>query len=174
MLRSVAVCLWCACVVSACDGDTSPTLTVYAPTLLTADPATFLGNVRCGSEIRKYVVSVTDVSTGVPVDIGSSPPTDCTKLTTFGTSFGTVKVTSGRAYIAAIDGYDRDDITPEGGPDSNSRDMVDAAMMKVFPRWKTTCGEIRVAVDGEVPDTSVNPIRYPTITLGNIEVTFHG
>src|SRR6185369_10817971 len=98
MLRSVAVCLVSALVASACDDDSGSVIQLYAPTLLTADPATFLGNVRCGSELRKYVVTVFDV-TGTPQNIGSSPPTDCTKLTTFGTSFGTIRLDRGRAYI---------------------------------------------------------------------------
>jgi hypothetical protein len=174
MLRSVAVCLLGALVVSACDDGSGSVLSLYAPTLLSADPATFLGNVRCGSELRKYVVTVFDVSTGSAQNIGSSPPTDCTRLTTFGTSFGTIHVDRGRAYIAAIDGYDRDDITPEGGTGSALRKMLDASMTEVLPRWTTTCGEIIVPVDGEVPDTQLNPLRYPTITLSNIEVTFQG
>src|SRR6185369_5655707 len=105
-----------------------------------------------------------------------SPPTDCTKLTTFGTTFGlgSLKLDRGRAYIAAIDGYDRDDITPEGGAGSSLRKMLDASMTEVLPRWTTTCGDIIVAVDGEVPDTQLNPLRYPTVTLSNIEVTFQG
>jgi hypothetical protein len=176
MLRSVAVCLVGALVASACDDSSGTVLQLYAPTLLSADPATFLGDVRCGSELRKYVVTVFDVSTGTAEKLGSSPPTDCTKPTTFGTKFGsgTTKVDRGRAYIAAIDGYDRDDITPEGGTESGLRTMLDASMTEVPPRWTTTCGEIIVAVDGEVPDTQLNPLRYPTVTLSNIEVTFQG
>jgi hypothetical protein len=173
MVRSVAVLVCCACLGSACVDDSSTSTTVYAPTLLTVDPALFLGNVRCGSELRKYVVTLYDV-TETQASLGSAPPTECTKPVTFGTG----KITAGHAYTVAIDGYDRDDIVPEGASDSGSRFMVDpTTLVRVPPRWTTTCGEpLPVIPDGEAPDADaqINPLRYPTIPLQNIEVTVHG
>jgi len=171
MLRSVAVSLCCVCIASACLDDSNPSATVFAPTLLSVDPATFLGSVRCGSELQKYVVTLFEVSTGRRVSLGSSPPTDCTTRTTFGTN----KISAGNTYIAEIDGYDQVDIVPEGGNESGSRVINDRlTMTRVFPRWQTSCGEILEVIDGEVPDATLNPLRYPTIPLGNREVTFHG
>jgi hypothetical protein len=174
MVRSVAVLVCCACVGSACVDDSSTSTTLYAPTLLTVDPLTFLGTVRCGSELQKFVVTLFDVTSGTPASLGSAPPTECTTPVTFGTG----KITVGHAYIVEIDGYDRD-VVPEGGNDTGSRVMLDpTTLAHVFPRWATTCGQpIPIIRDGEAPpdaDAQVNPLRYPTIPLQNIEVTFHG
>jgi hypothetical protein len=170
MRRSIAVCLACACLASACVDDSSTITAVYSPTLLTADPSTFLGTIRCGSELRQYVVTLFDVSTGTAMNLGSAPPTDCTKPTTFGSP----KIASGYAYTAEIDGYDVD-VVPVGGADSGSRTMTDATtMMLVLPRWTTSCGQVSFDVDGQTPTDAFNPIRYPTITRPNIEVIFHG
>jgi hypothetical protein len=172
MTRWTAVPLCCACFVAGCIGDSSSVTTVYAPTLLTADPSSFIGSVHCGAELRKYVVTLFDVTTGTAQQIATSPPTSCTTPTTFGTPI----ISSPHSYIADIDGYDRDDIVPQGGIDSGSRVMVDpTTMATVPPKWTTTCGEIVELTDGEVPaDVSVNPLRYPTLTLGNVEVILHG
>jgi hypothetical protein len=171
MLRPVAVSLCCVCLVSACVDDSSTNTTVFAPTLLTADPVTFLGTVRCGSELRKYVVTLFDVSTGSSVDLGSAPPTDCTLPTTFGTPI----ITSGRLYTAEIDGYDRDDIAPKDTTTAGSREMIDPMGAPVAPRWTTSCGKLFVvSAEGSVPDGPLNPLRFPTVPLDNIEVVFHG
>jgi hypothetical protein len=139
--------------------------------LLTADPAVFVGGVRCGPELRKYVVTLTDVTGGAMSIVGSSPPTDCTTLT----SFGRPTLMPLHFYIAAIDGYDRDDIAPAMG-DAGARQMIDpATMAPVAPRWTTTCGEyIAPVADGATSDAAPNPIRYPTLTLEAVEVFLHG
>jgi hypothetical protein len=172
MVRSIAVGLCCACFASACVDDSSSITSVYSPTLLTVDPTTFLGTVRCGSDLHKYVVTLFDVSTGTPMSLGSAPPTECNTPTTFGTP----KIASLLSYIAEIDGYDTDNIVPEGGNDSGSRVMVDATTMApVAPHWTTTCGAVTDLVDGQAPpDVAFNPLREPTVPLANIEVTFHG
>jgi hypothetical protein len=131
----------------------------------------FIGSVRCGSELHKYVVTLFDVSTGAAMEVGSGPPTDCTLPTTFGTP----KIASGRFYIAEIAGYDRDDIAPKDSTIAGSREMIDPTGAPVAPRWTTTCGELRTpSDDGTVPDAPLNPLRYPTEPLDNIEVSFHG
>ncbi len=171
MLRRVVVSLCCVSLLSACVGDDTANTTIFAPTLLTADPMTFLGSVRCGSELRKYVVTLFDVSTGAAQEVGSGPPTDCTLPTTFGTP----KIEGGRFYIAEINGYDRDDIAPKDSSITGSREMIDPTGAPVAPRWTTTCGELRTASDdGAVFDAPLNPLRYPTEPLDNIEVVFHG
>jgi hypothetical protein len=169
MIRSVVVTLCCAFAASACVDDSSTVTAIYAPTLLTADPSTFLGNVRCGSELRQYVVTLFSVENGSSGSLGSAPPTDCSTPTTFGTP----KIAAGGAYIAEIDGYDQV-VVPEGGMDSSSRVMNDpTTMAHVAPRFTTSCGVATPLVDGAVP-ADANPLRYPTITLPNVEVTFRG
>jgi hypothetical protein len=171
MLRRVVVTLCCVSLLSACVSDDTLNTTIFAPTLLTTDPMTFLGTVRCGSELRKYVVRLFDVSTGTALDAGSGPPTDCTLPTTFGTP----KITADHFYIAEIDGYDRDDIAPKDSTTTGSHEMVDPTGAPVAPRWTTTCGELVTASDdGSVPDAPANPLRFPTEPLDNIEVVFHG
>ena len=157
----------------ACLDDSSTSTTIYAPTLLTVDPTSFLGTVRCGSDVFKYVVTLTQVLPGGALsNLGSAPPTECNTPTTFGTP----KIVGGGYYIVEIDGYDRDDIVPQGGIDSGAREMRDPMTMAIVsPRYMTTCGEVHVPVDGDVPsDVKLNPLRFPTIALPNIEVIVHG
>src|SRR5215471_2631695 len=133
MLRSVAVSLLCACFAAACGDDSSSTLALYAPTLLTVDPTSFqAANVSCGTELRKYVVTLFDVTGGMAANLGSAPPTECTLPTTFGIPM----IQAGFPYVAEIDGFDREDILPQA---SGSRTMVDQATMmtKVEPKWTT-------------------------------------
>jgi hypothetical protein len=171
MLRLAAPIL-SLCLVAGCLDDPSANLTYYAPMLLTADPGVFLGSVRCGSELKKYVVTLTDVTGGVIETAGSSPPTDCTKLTTFGRP----TIQSLHFYVADIDGYDTDDIAPASDADGGTRQVIDTTTMApVLRRWTTTCGEYALTpADAQPSDAQPNPIRYPTLTLDAVEVFLHG
>jgi len=169
MLRfAAATLLGSACWVVGCVDDPSTSLTGALPTLLSADPSTFLGSVRCGAELRKYVVTVYDVTNGAsPV---SSPPTECTKQT----SFESPPLVVDDYFVAEIDGYDRDDIVPRMGLEG-VRQMVDPNTMEVVtPRWTTTCGEGGPLDASTLPDGAQNPIRSPTWLLGSVEVFLHG
>src|SRR5436190_23807065 len=99
------------CLLAGCIDDPSTSLSIYSPMLLTADPSVFVGGVRCGPELRKYVVTLTDVTGGSMDIVGSSPPVDCTTLT----SFGRPTIMPFHFYVATVDGYDRDDIAPATG-----------------------------------------------------------
>jgi hypothetical protein len=169
MLRfAAATLLGSACLVVACGDDSSTSLTGAVPTLLSADPSTFLGSVRCGAELRRYVVTVYDVTNGAsPV---SSPPTECTRQT----SFESPPLVQDDFFVAEIDGYDRDDIIPRMGLEG-VRQMVDATTMEIVPpRWTTTCGEGGPLEASTLPDGAQNPIRSPTWLLGSVEVFLHG
>ncbi|HMI83007.1 MAG TPA: hypothetical protein VK550_02880 [Polyangiaceae bacterium] len=170
-------------VVSAACFDTSSSITTADyPTRLTADPALFLGSLRCGApELERYVVTLFDVSVRETRDVPvtSSGPVACHDLV----SFGEPRVISTHYYTATIDGYDREviadpdsDITVTGRPkmlDSSSRE-------EISPIWTTTCGEVpppapeqdAEAVEDGPP--AYNQLRFPTQVLGKTEVILHG
>jgi len=169
MLRfAAATLLGSMCWLVGCVDDPGTSLTGAFPTLLSADPSTFLGSLRCGAELRKYVVTVYDVTNGAsPV---SSPPTECTKQT----SFESPPLVQDDYFVAEIDGYDRDDIVPRMGLEG-VRQMVDSTTMDVVPpRWTTTCGEGGPLEASTLPDGAQNPIRSATWLLGSVEVVLHG
>jgi hypothetical protein len=125
--------------------NSSATLTGVTPsTAVSVDPAEFLGNVKCGSaagEMQLYVATIFDVSSHATLGIGdaelalpSSLPTGCGVQVLF------EDILDGREYSAAVDGYDRSDITPLA---PGSRVMVDGSGAYVKPRWTTRCGDHR-------------------------------
>jgi hypothetical protein len=196
MLRLAAVpLLVCAFFASGCFGDSNSIASTNSPTLLTADPLTFRGKVRCGApELEKYVVTPTDVSTSPPTHLPSSGPTTCTELVSFETPCTACpdpKLVIGHFYTATIDGYDRNDIVPLE-PGSNV--MIDPSTgAPVCPRWRTTCGDASRALDGSPDVESIddaetsadaldgsggssgyNALRPPTQVLASVEVVFQG
>jgi len=167
--------------IAGCLDDSSTVAAIASPALLTADPTTFRGTLRCGApELAKYVVTLTEVSASPPALLPSSLPVPCTTVASFeATSNGPIKV--GSFYTAAIDGYDRDDIHPQ---ESGSRTMLDATNEVVAQRWTTTCGELPppAAQDADVLEggeadvglDEFNPLRYPTQVLGATDVILRG
>lgn len=110
-----------------------------APTLVTVDPASFRGDVICGSHpgaMRSYVATLTDVSVSPPFRLASSPPTPCEVAVSF------AYVVPGHSYVASIEAYDGTSLVPRGGTTSGSPVMVDPQTGEtVDPTWSTRCGE---------------------------------
>jgi hypothetical protein len=129
----------------ACNNSTATLVGVTPSTAVSVDPTDFLGNVKCGTgpgEMQVYVATIFDVSPYSVLGIGSSQlvlpssaPTGC------GISVLFENILNGREYSAAVDGYDRGDITPLA---PGSRVMVQTGTgAYVKPRWTTRCGEYR-------------------------------
>jgi hypothetical protein len=123
------------------EADSDSTATV-ATTAISVSPSLFLGDVPCSSQggaLQSYVVTVTDLThPESPVTLPSSPPTACSRDTSFR------YITPGRKYIAEIDGYDvpADALAPLGGAGSGGRHMLlKGAGTAVAPRFTTSCAE---------------------------------
>lgn len=143
---AVASLLVLACWPIGCIDDSSTIPTTIVPNLVTADPTTFLGGAQCGSDVRSYVVKLYDVTSGARVRVGTSTPTECTRQT----SFGSTVITYGHAYVADIDGYNRDDLVPDTSPGAGPGDLVDPVTLeRVAKGWTTTCGEQSAPPDAE-------------------------
>lgn len=177
---------------AACSDSSNTTSTGGEyPTLLTIDPLLFRGSIPCGAPgLGTYVATVTDISVDAASPVASSYPTPCQSPVSFGSCLPSNQCTRSvvaiyHYYTAAIDGYDRDDITPA---EPGQRQMVDAATGDVvLPRWTTTCGELPGLLDD--PDAAVDEdtgadvangatpymrLRAPTLAIGNINVVMHG
>src|SRR4051812_40761063 len=103
------------CVTDATSSDTSTTTTA----LLSVDPNTFRGTVQCRpGELRRYVVSLHDVALGANPDVvvAVSGPVPCTQIASFTDALlsdaNLTALVVGHPYIARIDGYDVDELTP--------------------------------------------------------------
>jgi hypothetical protein len=94
---------------------------------------------------------VTPADASLAATPASSPPTPCTRSTSFA-----LDRSVGHAFVSQIDGYDRDDIVPAA---PGSREMRDAATgAPVCPTWRATCGD--------APDTDGgNPLRKATVIV---------
>jgi hypothetical protein len=177
--------------------DTTNTTTT-SPTLLTVDPSSFLGPVRCAEgELRLYSVTLTDVTPPLP---GFEPPipfpvtsglVPCNEPVMF--AGGRQLIDAGRPleighyYVARIDGYDTDDIelvVLDAGVTTARRISTKEP---VLPRWTTTCGEpLSVAADDAGQDaqrhadvdggsiSSPNPFRRPTLIVDSIGIRLQG
>ena len=158
-----------------CLAGSSTLPTTATLTMITADPAAFVGSATCGTRLREYVVTLTDVSSASPAHY-SSGPTPCTDLVSFaGPTAGNVLIV-GDSYIAAIDGYDRDDIHPA---QDGFKDMLDPSGTPVAPRWTTTCGRPPASPDagqdaGDPGATSSNPLFAPVQAKVSTEVFLLG
>src|SRR5882724_11442503 len=104
-----------------CIDDSSSLPTTIVPNLVTADPTTSLGATQCGHAVRSYVVTLYEVTRGARVPVATSTPTSCTRQTSFGSSV----IAYAHAYVADIDGYDRDDLVPDPSTNAGPRDLVD-------------------------------------------------
>jgi hypothetical protein len=157
-----------------CVDDSSSSLTYGTITLLSVDPAAFVGSVRCGTpELRTYVVSLYDVTTGGRQRVATSGATSCTTST----SFGTPIVAEERFYVADIDGYDRDDIvvSAQTDPDSGHPIVFDTANHEPVPaRWTAACGEAPWITDATTSsDGGLSRVRFLTKTSRSLEVVVH-
>jgi hypothetical protein len=185
MLRFAAVPV--AVFVSLSSGclDTGSTAEgIVVPTLLTVDPAIFLGDVGCGEMgLSRYVVTLTDVTQGARTPVPSSPPTGCTTFTSFSVptapDAGSLGIQQDHIYTAVIDGYDRADLHQTPG----DRRLTDGTGEVIPPRWTTTCGEgaqsdasatTSPPAEGAAPSSATNPLLSPTRILGSTEVFLHG
>jgi hypothetical protein len=168
-------CFWAGCV-----GDPSAYSIAPAITLLSADPSTFLGAVRCGvpGGVQRYVVTLRDVGPQFRQEMSmpSSEPTPCSELVSFTPLAPPLdqsppSLIRNDYYVARIQGYDRDDIVPRDGAGSGTEKMIDPVTAEpVLPRWTTGCG---MATDTG-SDAAVNPLEFPTQVLASIEVFLHG
>jgi hypothetical protein len=127
---------------SGCLAGSTSLTTTATVTMITADPTAFAGSATCGTRLKKYVVTIADVSHGFPPALYSSDPTACTNLVSFaGPPGANAVVIIGDSYTATIDGYDRDDIKPMMVGSTVMVVANDATMPPVVPaRWHTTCG----------------------------------
>lgn len=165
---------------SGCLAGSTSLLTTTTVTMITADPTAFAGSANCGTRLKTYVVTLTDVSHGAPGAQFSSAPTACTNLVSFaGPMGGTANVLIlGDSYIAAIDGYDRDDIVPRL---AGASEMVAASdnTTPVLPRWRTTCGQLPGNIEAgtdaaEAGAASANPLFAPVQAKASTEVFLLG
>jgi hypothetical protein len=176
--------------------DSSNTTTT-APTLLTVDPLSFRGAVRCAEgELRRYSVTLTDVTPAWPGFEPANPlpirsgMVACNESVMF--AGGRQMVDAGRPleighyYVATIDGYDTDDVeladTDGGGSPARRISTKEPAL----PRWQTTCGEpfpeaasdggddANDAADAEAGPRSPNPFRRPTLIVDSIGIRLQG
>jgi len=133
---------------AGCGSGGGTSVGTLSPTLVTVDPATFRGDVACGSHpgaMRSYVATLTDVSVSPPFRLPSSAPTPCELAVSF------AYVVPGHSYVASIEAYDTDAVTPRGGASSGSPVMVDPVTgEQVAPAWSTRCGELTDEANGIV------------------------
>lgn len=150
----------------ACTGSSSST--VAAPTLITAHPEVFTGDVRCRTgQLTAYVVSLQDtLSDAAPFTLVSLP-TSCTTSV----SFASPPLIIGHEYTATIEGYDipldqisiavNDNVYPSTGrgygitgtdlaaATAGARELIQSGTgTTVIPRWATTCGRLPSGTDG--------------------------
>ena len=164
MLRAAAlsVVVW-SCVAVGCLDSSSTVDSLASPTMLTVSPASFRGAVTCGGTgLHRYVATLTDVSggdAGHPAPI-SAAPTSCAVPTSF-----SLENSVGHAFIATIDGYDRDDIVPAAAGQRGMRQVDTGAV--VCPKWQATCGDVPGSA-------SANPLRRPTTVIELTETFITG
>jgi hypothetical protein len=154
-----------ACITGSNTLDVPTTLT-----MITADPAAFVGSSACGTRLRRYVVTLADVTEASARQLLSSPPTPCTQLVSF-TEILTgvpsdpgIPIVVGELYVGAIDGYDSDDLTPDF---AGSPSMHDSTGAHVAPRWSTTCGQwpsslldaSQTTGDSAIPPSLLAPVQ---------------
>lgn len=139
-----------------------------SPTLVTVSPSTFGRSTVCGDfpgAWKSYVATLTDVTDpDKPFVLASSNPVPCQMPVSF------AWVVPGHAYVAQIDGYDRDDLTPAGGRSSGSREMRGPDGSEVEARWRSQCGmpaeaESDGGVDADAGETGDQPDLRPTTAL---------
>ena len=136
--RSVLPALVVGALSVACSSSSGST-TTEARTLVTVSPTTFGQGIVCGNvpgAWKTYVATLTDVTDPArPLRLASSNPVPC------GLPVAFAFVVPDHAYIAEIQGYDRSDIVPFGGPNAGTEHMVDENTKEdVAPRWTTSCG----------------------------------
>jgi hypothetical protein len=154
-------------------------------TMITVDPAAFVGSATCGTRLRRYVVTLTDVTDGSR-SFFSSAPTPCTELVSFTERTSAplappgISVVVGDSYIGTIDGYDRDDISSDPSSDAGfARTVVDDAGQPVLPRWTTTCGQPAATSASDASDEGGaapvgNPLLAPVQAKASTEVFLLG
>jgi hypothetical protein len=189
MIRSLVASLLAAAAAFAASGCTSSGLTdtsISSATLLQIDPSLFQGGVRCApGALRKYVVTLQDVSRTdppVPPNTWLAPvgPVSCTDRA----FYAAPPLVVGHWYLAAIQGYDEDDLTPAIGEDPavtgtpGSPNMWRVGTMTVVPpRWSTTCGELTDGGSADV-DATTTPdwiaFRPPTLIFGSVTNELEG
>jgi hypothetical protein len=152
-----------SCITDSSVLDTNTTLM-----MISADPTSFVGSSMCGTALRRYVVTLTDVTAGIVLQ--SSPPTPCTQQT----SFTIPIIVEQHFYIGFIDGYDTDDVTPLG---PGTREMVAADGTPVAPRWQSQCGQnlsLEAGAEGGDSSAPINPLLLPVQARLSAEVFLLG
>jgi hypothetical protein len=188
-----------ACLVAFAPGagcflstDSSNT-TSTAPTLLTVDPLSFRGPVRCApGELRLYSVTLTDVT---PPLAGFEPPdpfpvssglVPCNELVMF--AGGRHLVDAGRPleighyYVGRIDGFDTEDVALVQTDAGVTEPQRLSTHEPVAPHWTTTCGEpsFFAALDagpqdgGDAAPAPVDAFRRPTLIVDSVSIRLQG
>lgn len=115
------------------------------PTLLGVSPRDFLGDVPCVDSpgaMRRYSATLYDVSVDPPLQgfaLPSSGLVPC--LQDIGFSY----VAIDHEYVARVQAYDRDDLSPQV---TGSPNAVDAEGRVVAPRWTAECGQPATGTGG--------------------------
>lgn len=146
-----------------CSSTNTSTTTPEAQTLIGVDPKDFMEAGVCGTQIQRYVATLTDVTgpdgvvasgtEGVawtPFVVGSSPPTSCADSIVFG------NVVAYHAYEVKVDGYDRTDIQPL----ANGSSAMGVEGAYIAPRSTAACNAWTDNDGGVEPG-----ISYPNITV---------
>jgi hypothetical protein len=187
MARLPPIVAFLALAAAGCNNSSATIVGVTPSTAVAVDPLEFLGPVKCGTapgEMQLYVATLSDVSRRSVLGIGStnlvlpsSAPTGC------GVSVLFENILQGREYEAAVQGYDRNDITPLA-PGSNvmleclrwNTDNLDGGNASpaprkclevgdyVAPRWTTRCGHYRFPPPLRTSDgglkSDAGPVHY--------------
>lgn len=157
-LVALAAATTMACTSEDSSSDYTYTASVTT-TLLSIEPASFIGDARCSNEggaLQSYVVTLFDHTDATHIaTLPSSPPTSCSQALAF--RF----VLPGHVYTAEIDGYDAPttSVEPAGGAASGSRSVVPVGGdTELTPRWTASCGAVTASKSAIIPFKSCSEL----------------
>jgi hypothetical protein len=181
MARLSLLVLSIALAAGGCNNSSATITGVPPSTAVAVDPLEFLGPVKCGTapgEMQLYVATLVDdsahdvlgIADNAELVLPSSAPTGCGVQVLF------ENILTGREYKAAVEGYDRNDITPlapgsskmlqclQWDTDATGGGGTYRAPRKcrqtgdyVAPRWTTHCGYQRFPPPLGYPDGGLKP-----------------
>jgi hypothetical protein len=200
--RTIVALLTAIAPVAGCFLSTdSSNTTTTALTLLTVDPLSFRGAIRCAEgELRLYSVTLIDVTPPLagfapanpfPISSGLIP---CNQPVLFAGGNGLVDggkpIEIGHYYIAKIDGFDTDDVELVQTDAAATEARRISTKEPIVPHWTTTCGEpfASSAGDGGQSDagdagdattdggtaSGPSPYRRPTLILDSVSIRLQG
>ena len=133
-----------------CSSSNSQALVLEAQTLVAVEPADFVDDGTCGTQLKTYVATLFDDTGPIGVSdagvsserfmVASSPPKPCSEATVFS------RVISGHAYSVELQGYQQpaSDLTPAYVTDrinnsGSSAMLLNSDSSYVAPLWNATC-----------------------------------